>query len=108
MVTFALLNEQSLPFKDTDEVEAHFKTFLGLVKALQLKQIDKIRTDKDIKAFEVIEGIFFQQFLGQLRDRELKDRLRLFLANKTVKIESPFIFEAEEEGEQLLENEYFF
>ena len=108
MVRFALFNELSLPFSSSLEIEQHFNNFLYLVRELKAKNIEKIRVDRAFKEFEVLEGIYFQHFFGQIRDRELKDRLRAFLTNRTIHIESPLIYKEEEEYEETLENEYFY
>ena len=108
MVNFALLNELSLPFKNDINIENHFKDFLELIKILKTKNIKKLRIDKDLKSYKIFEDIYFPQFLGQLRDKELKDKLRAFIANNTIKIGSPLITSDEDEQELLLENEYFY
>jgi len=108
MVRFALFNELSLPFGSSLGIEQHFNNFLSLVRELKARNIEKIRVDRAFKDFEVLQGVYFQQFFGQIRDRELKDRLRAFLANRTIHIESPLIYKEEEQYEERLEYEYFY
>lgn len=108
MVKFALLNELSLPFTSTLNIEKHFNDFLKLLKELKSKELEKLRIDRNLKELEIMPQIFFQQFLGQLQDKELRDSLRAFIANNTIIIETPFIKDDENESDELLEKEYFY
>ena len=108
MVEFALLNELSLPFENEYDAQNGFKDFLFIVKKLKDRDIQKIRVEDEVKNLEIVHTVFMPQFFGQLRDRELKDRLRAFIANSIIVIETPFIKEDEQESEELLTNEYFF
>jgi hypothetical protein len=108
MVKFALLNELSLPFSSALNIEKHFNDFLKLLKELKSKELEKLRIDRNLKELEILPKIFFQQFLGQLKDKELKDNLRAFIANSTIIIETPFIKDEEKESTELLGNEYFY
>ena len=108
MVKFALLNELSLPFSSALNIEKHFNDFLKLIKELESKEREKLRIDRNLKELEIMPQIFFQQFLGQLQDKELRDSLRAFIANNTIIIETPFIKDDENESDELLEKEYFY
>ena len=108
MVKFALLNELSLPFSSSLNIEKHFNDFLKLIKELKSKELEKLRIDRNLKELEIMPQIFFQQFLGQLQDKELRDSLRAFIANNTIIIETPFIKDDENESDELLEKEYFY
>jgi len=91
MVKFSVFNELSLPFKNTLNVENEFINFFKLLKDLEKKQVKKIRIEKSFKECSITESINFQQFMGQLRNGNFKDRLREFLTNQIIKIESPLI-----------------
>ena len=105
MVNFSVFNELSLPLRDIKE----FEPFFSLLRDLRILGLEKIRMDRKFTSYpEILPNITFQQLVGQLTDRNKKRRLLSFLNNSISVIESPLIFEDEEEREQLLENEYFY
>jgi len=108
MVDFALLNELSLPFNSYEESQNGFIEFFKVIKKLKKNNIDKIRVDKEVKSFEILNSIYFPQYLGQIRDKEFRDRLRAFITNRTILIDSPFVNDDEDGSGVLLENEYFY
>jgi len=95
MVKFSVFNELSLPFKNILNVENEFITFFKLLKDLEKKQLKKIRIEKSFKEYNIVENINFQQFMGQSINSNFKDRLREFLTNQIIKIESPLIHDDE-------------
>lgn len=105
MVNFSVFNELSLPLNDIQEFEEFFK-LLSQIRELGL---EKIRMDREFTQYpEILPSITFQQLIGQISDKNKKRRLLSFLKNGISVIESPLIFDNEEEKEQLLENEYFY
>jgi len=108
MVDFVVFNELSLPFTNQTKIKKKFKDFFSIFNELEKRNITKIRMDKNFKDYPILENKSLQQFFGQLSDIELKDRLREFITNGIVKIDSPLIMHNEEESEQLLESEYFY
>lgn len=106
MVDFAIFNELSLPFQSNENAESAFINFFKLMKGLKSNSINKVRTDQPTKNWEIFPTVFFPQYLNQLKNRELKDRLRVFLNNnEVVKLESPLVAE-DEESEELLNPTY--
>lgn len=91
MVNFSVFNELSLPFKDASGVENKFIEFIKLLSELNKKNLQKVRIEKPIQEYNVIDSISFQQFFGQITNMTLQDRLRIFLKNEVVQIESPLI-----------------
>jgi len=108
MVDFVVFNELSLPFTNQTKIKKKLKDFFSIFNELEKRNITKIRMDKNFKDYPILENKSLQQFFGQLSDIELKDRLREFITNGIVKIDSPLIMNNEEESEQLLESEYFY
>ncbi len=106
MVDFAIFNEKSLSFLNLSEVDGKFIEFFSIVGKLSSKGIHTIRMDKDFKNYAIAENVTFQQYFGQLRNKELRDRLRIFISNGIVKIESPLIKDAEEENEEFSLSQY--
>ena len=97
MVTFSVFNELSLPFMNSDKIEAYFIEFFNLLSVLKDKNLRSLRMDSNLKELEIIQGIYFPQFFGQIEHRELKQRVRSFVTNGIVIIESPLI---EDEGDE--------
>lgn len=93
MVTFSVFNELSLPINS----ERLFGGFLNLLKLLNGKGLKKIRMDKEFSHYpEILPNKNFQQFMGQLTDKDKKTRLRSFINNSICIIESPLIRENED------------
>lgn len=106
MVTFSVFNELSLPINS----ERLFGGFLNLLKLLNGKGLKKIRMDKEFSHYpEILPNKNFQQFMGQLKDKDKKTRLRSFINNSICIIESPLIRENEDkEFEDIIINKYFY
>lgn len=104
MVSFSVLNELSLPLSN----ESLFGSFFDILKLLSEKNLKKIRMDKEFTHYpEILPNINFQQFFGQLQDKDKKTRLRSFINNNICVIESPLINDDEDkEFEDILTNQY--
>ncbi|MDM8568110.1 hypothetical protein QUF50_01070 [Thiotrichales bacterium HSG1] len=109
MVNFSVFNEKSLPFTSDIDIEKKFIDFFKLLEQLNSKHLKKVRMDKDFKSYPILKDVSLQQFFGKLRNNEFKDRLREFINNGIIKIESPIIkIDENEEKNKFLENEYFY
>ena len=107
MVDFAVFNELSLPFRNDEEIESYFIEFFRCISLLKEKNLKTLRTDKDFKDYEIIKGIYFPQFFGQISDKELQRRIRSFVTNGIIIIESPLL-KNEYDEEQILDKHYSF
>ncbi|WP_151900487.1 hypothetical protein [Sulfurimonas hydrogeniphila] len=107
MVDFSVFNELSLPFVDDTGVEDSFISFFKCISLLKQKNLNNIRMDKDFKNFEIIQGIYFPQFFGQIEHKELKQRVRSFVTNGIVIIESPLV-DNEDDENSLLDRHYIY
>lgn len=109
MVDFAVFNEFSLPFSDKYDVEESFILFFKVLKEVYQRGLKKIRMDKDFKSYKILEGTSLQKFFGQIKNQTLKDRLREFLSNGIILIDSPLIRDDElEECVQIRNNDYYY
>lgn len=110
MVDFVVFNELSLPLLNDGKIKDNFGFLFEILHELKKKSITTIRMDKEFKDYpEIIEGISFQEFFGKIEEKEFKQRIRSFVTNSTIKIDSPLIkFEESENYEKLMENEYFY
>jgi len=109
MVSFSVFNELSLPFSSNESIAEKFLGFFRLLEELKKKGLNTIRLSDDFKDYEVTEGVFFQQFIGQQCDRDFQRRLSSFLANNIVIIDSPIIKEDEHEESYAIDScEYFY
>ena len=107
MVNFSVFNELSLPFESYDHVEESFIEFFKVISILRDKNLKNLRIDKEFRDFEIIHGVYFPQFFGQIEPKELKQRIRSFVTNGIVIIESPLIQEERDE-ERILEENYIY
>ncbi|HHH54830.1 MAG TPA: hypothetical protein ENK91_14295 [Bacteroidetes bacterium] len=107
MVNFSVFNELSLPFRTDEGVENSFIEFFKCLYLLKEKNLKTLRMDKDFKEFEIIKNIYFPKFFGQIKDKELKQRLRSFVTNGIVIIKSPLL-DSEDDEEQLLSEHYIY
>ena len=106
MVDFVVFNELSLPFNTNIDIEKKFIDFFKIFNVLEKKNLTKIRMDEDFKNYLILKDISLPHFFGQLKDTEVKDRLREFIANGIIKIETPLI--RDEDIEEAIANEYFY
>lgn len=108
MVSFAVINELSLPFNLQEEAEQGFIGFLKLVSRIKNYGFKKIRVEEDFKVLKITDQDWLQGFFGKIKNKELKDNLRLFLANNLIKVEAPLVKDEEVEGHSELLNSSFF
>ncbi|MCL4432500.1 MAG: hypothetical protein M1300_09280 [Epsilonproteobacteria bacterium] len=109
MVNFSVFNELSLPFENNLNIEDEFVNFFKLLKTLESKNLNKIRLDKSFREYDIIQNVNFQQFMGQSTNSTFTDRLREFLSNQVIKLESPLIKEDEEEAyDTITSHDYLF
>jgi len=107
MVNFSVFNELSLPINE-HHAQEDFGVFFGLLSELKKKGLVKIRMSEDFKNYSILENVTFSQFLGQQTNHDFKSRLRSFISNTIVKIETPLIKDEEDECDQLGNCEYFY
>lgn len=88
MVKFSVFNELSLPISE----ESIFGDFFQVLEHLKKVGLDKIRMDKEFTLYpEILPHTTFQQFFGQIKDRDKQTKLRSFISNGINIIESPLI-----------------
>ena len=88
MVKFSIFNELSLPIPE----ESIFGNFFQVLEHLKKVGLDKIRMDKEFTHYpEILPNTTFQQFFGQIQDRDKQTKLRSFISNGINIIESPLI-----------------
>jgi hypothetical protein len=106
MVKFSVFNELSLPIPN----ESIFGDFFQVLEHLKRVGLNKIRMDRDFALYpEILPHTTFQQFLGQLQDRDKKTKLRSFVNNGISIIESPLISDDEIESiRERIEPQYIF
>ncbi len=105
MVNFSVFNELSLPFMNAEGVDDSFVEFFKCLSSLGKRNLKTLRMDKEFKEFEIIQGIYFPQYFGQIRYKELQQRVRSFVTNGIVIIQSPLL-EDEEDENQILGEHY--
>lgn len=106
MVKFSVFNELSLPIPE----ESIFGNFFQVLEDLKKVGLDKIRMDKEFTHYpEILPHTTFQQFFGQIKDRDKQTKLRSFISNGINIIESPLINDDEIDslGERI-EPQYIF
>jgi len=109
MVDFSVFNELSLPFSNDTNIENEFGIFFNILKELKSKNLTTIRMDNDFKNYEILEHVTFQEFFGQIKDRDFQRKIRSFITNTITTIDTPIIKDNEEEEcNKLLETEYFY
>ena len=102
MVDFAVFNELSLPLKD----KSCFKDFFLVLEKLKENGLCTIRMEKEFKEYsEIFPKKTLQEIFPTL-DRDEKERLRIFINNKTSIISSPLI--KDEEIDDNILSEYSF
>lgn len=108
MVSFAVFNELSLPFTTQKEAESGFLIFLKLLKILkEEKGVKKIRQDNLLKELKVTQDDWMQSFFCKIKNRELKESIRLLLTNNFISIETPLVLQSDED-EGLLNPSYHY
>lgn len=109
MVNFSVFNEQSLPFSEQRIIQDKFGIFFELLKELKSKNLTTIRMDEDFKNYPILENKTFQEFFGQIDDKDFARKIKHFIANTIISIDTPIIKDEElEDDESLVENTYSF
>ncbi len=109
MVNFSVFNELSLPFLNENDIESKFAIFFELLKELKNKNLTTIRMDDNFKNYKILEDKTFQEFFGQIKDKDFQRKMKHFIANSVISIDTPIIKDEElEDDETLIENIYFF
>lgn len=107
MVNFSVFNELSLPL-DAYSAKDKFGILFELLEKLRDKRLNQIRMSEDFKNYNILEGITFSHFMGT-QERDFKTRLRSFVNNSVVKINSPIIHASEQEQRDIMSDcEYYY
>lgn len=110
MVRFSVFNELSLPFSTNENIVEKFFDFFELLEETKKKGLDTLRLSRNFKNYEILQGVNFQQFVGQQQDQDFKRKILSFLTNKgVILIDSPIIKEEETQEQDIINgSEYFF
>lgn len=108
MVIFSVFNELSLPLNRHQAV-ANFGEFFELLRELKNQGLNQIRMSNDFKSYSILENTSFPQFIGQQNNRDFKTRLKSFVNNTVIKIDTPIIKDDDlVQNEQQSNCEYFY
>jgi hypothetical protein len=108
MVNFSVFNELSLPL-NRHQVQENFGDFFALLAELKKLGLNQVRMNDDFKLYNILENTSFQQFIGQQSNRDFKTRLKSFVGNAIIKIDTPIIKNDDlEQNEQQSNCEYFY
>ncbi len=108
MVEFSIFNELSLPL-DEHEAQSKFGLFFKLLRGLRDKNLNKIRMTSSFKNYNILEGVTFDKFLGQQTNKDFCIRLKSFINNNVIQINTPIIGSSDEEESDIKnETEYFY
>lgn len=104
--SFIVFNEKSLPLTCLSQLDIFFKIITGLSKL----KISTIRIEKPIQQYVFYDNKYIQElFRGTLLDSDKKSKIRSFIANRLVILETPNIKEDEENSiEQDIVSEYMY
>jgi len=102
MVRFAVFNDYSLPFLSDENINEKFIEFFKLLAEINNKGLSTLRVSKDFKNYIIFKSVNFQQFLGKQSDLDFQRKIRSFLANNTILIDSPLIKENENEAQDMI------
>ena len=109
MVDLVTFNELSLPFDEYDDFDDNFKVFFLLLEELKKNNLKRFRTVENFKNYDITNKLSFQQYFGQIRDKELQRKVISFMNSGFVIIDSPLIKDEEIiQQEMILENQYFY
>lgn len=109
MVSFAVFNERSLPFNLQEDAEQGFIGFLKLVSGIENYGFKKIRVENKFSGLKITDQDWLEGFFGKIKNRDLKDKIRLFLANHLIEVDAPLVKDEEsEEHPELLNSSYFY
>lgn len=110
MVNFSVFNELSLPFSTDINIVDNFIEFFKLLSVMKNKGLNTLRLSQDLKNYEVLENVSFQQFIGQQNDIEFKRRIiSLLMNNGVVLIDSPIIKDDDTDEQEIIKScEYLY
>ncbi|RXJ98934.1 hypothetical protein CRV02_12850 [Arcobacter sp. CECT 8989] len=108
MVDFSTFNELSIPFDDVSDIESSCNNFFKLLAHLNEKGLSRVRMSEDFKNYPILKDKTLYEYFGTINSVNFKDRLREFLANEVIKIETPLITDVEKEENKILEKQYFY
>lgn len=109
MVDLVTFNELSLPFDEYDDVDEKFKVFFLLLEELKKNNLKKFRTVESFKNYDITNKLSFQQYFGQIKDKEFQRKIISFMNSGFVIIDSPLIKDEDViQQEMILENQYFY
>jgi hypothetical protein len=107
MVNFSVFNELSLPLCE-HSAEDEFRTLFALLEQLRNEGLNQIRMSDDFKDYHILRNVTFEKFIGQQKT-DFQTRLKSFVNNQTIKINTPIINESEQEQQETMNScEYFF
>ncbi|CAC9965940.1 hypothetical protein [uncultured Gammaproteobacteria bacterium] len=106
MVNFSVFNELSLPL-EKHTAQENFGVFFDLLKQLKYRDLNQIRMSSEFKNYDILEGVSFGEFIGN-QEIDFKNRLREFVSNQVIKIDSPIIKNNDIKSNVLSEIEYFY
>lgn len=107
MVIFSVFNELSLPL-DAHSAKDKFRILFKLLEKLRDKRLNKIRMSNDFKNYYILKETTFSQFMG-MQERDFQSRLRSFVSNNMIEIDSPIIHESEQEQKNIMNScEYYY
>ncbi|OIR25227.1 hypothetical protein [Bathymodiolus thermophilus thioautotrophic gill symbiont] len=90
MVNFSIFNELSLPLEQYTE-QKKFGVFFELLKQLKDKGLNQIRMSSEFEDYDILKNVSFREFFGRQQEIDFKNRLRDFIGNQVIKIDSPII-----------------
>lgn len=108
MVNFVVFNELSLPFDSDVRIKDKFLNFFKLLELCSEKNLKKVRMDVDFKNYEILPDVSLSEFFGRFNTNiTFQDKLREFLANGIVLVETPLIEDEEiDDNVEAIESEY--
>lgn len=109
MVGFSVFNELSLPFPTNENIVEKFLDFFKVLEETKKKGLNTLRLSRDFKEYEILQGVYFEQFVNrQKKDFQLKI-LSVFMNDGVVLIDSPIIKEEDTQKQEIIsDSEYFY
>jgi hypothetical protein len=105
MVNFSVFNELSLPFSTDINIVDNFIEFFQLLSVMKSKGLNTLRLSQNLKNYNVLENVSFQQFIGQQNDLEFKRRIiSLLMNNGIILIDSPIIKDEDKNEHDIIKN----
>ncbi|CAC9627351.1 hypothetical protein [uncultured Gammaproteobacteria bacterium] len=76
---------------DKHQARENFGEFFKLLEKLKVLGFNQIRMSNDFKSYSILKNTSFPQFIGQQTDGVFQTRLKSFISNTIVKIDTPII-----------------